>query len=416
MDELDRIRGQVHRDWSKQVIEGSSIANLDAQAIHVARENYKIKLNNEQISAEVDRMSDEEFLSKQKLIIRGKLTNAAMVLLGNTDFDYLMDTPPRMMWRLYGSNNAVKDYKEFSIPYITVVDQVYAEVRNLNYRYMPNQLTLFPIETRQYDMNLLREILNNSIAHSEYTAGMRIYIDEYEDQIIISNAGSFLPGKIEAVLKPSYTAPYYRNQLLAETMMKFNMIDTVQMGIQRVFRIQKDRFFPLPDYDLSAPNKVAVKIYGKVLDENYSQVLFNHPEFDLETVFLIDKVQKHIPIEKEQLKLLRALGVVEGKVPHIYISARIAEIIGEKAQYIKNKGFDDDDYKQMIVEYITQFGKGKKKDFLDLLLSKLPDVLSKSQKIFKVQNLLKSLKNSGIIEMDSENTRTASWILSKKIE
>jgi ATP-dependent DNA helicase RecG len=155
---------------------------------------------------------------------------------------------------------------------------------------MPNQMTLFPTETRQYDVSLLRELLNNSIAHSEYTVGMRIYLDEYEDQIIISNAGSFLPGDIEAVLKPSYTAPDYRNQLLADTMTKFNMIDTVQMGIQKVFRIQKERFFPLPDYDLTTPQKVAVKVYGKVLDENYSRVLFDHPEFDLETVFLIDKV------------------------------------------------------------------------------------------------------------------------------
>jgi ATP-dependent DNA helicase RecG len=47
------------------------------------------------------------------------------------------------------------------------------------------------------------------------------------------------------------------------------------------------------------------------------------------------------------LKRLRALGVVEGKAPYIYISAHVVEIIDEKAQYIKNKGFDDDFYKQI---------------------------------------------------------------------
>jgi ATP-dependent DNA helicase RecG len=414
MEELDRLRGQVRRDWSKQLIDGSSIEHLDADAVRIARENYKTKQNSEHISTEIDLMSDEDFLAKMKLVISGKLTNAAMTLLGDSDYDYLMDTPPRIMWRLYGSDNAVKDYTEFAIPFISVVDKVYAKVRNLTYRYMPNQLTLFPTETRQYDASLLRELLNNSIAHSEYTVGMRIYLDEYENQIIISNAGSFLPGDIESVLKPSYTAPYYRNQLLAETMMKFNMIDTVQMGIQKVFRIQKERCFPLPDYDLTTPRKVAVTVYGKVLDENYSRVLFDHPEFDLETVFLIDKVQKRVPLEKEQLKRLRALGVVEGKIPYVYISARVAEIINEKAQYIKNKGFDDDYYKQMMLEYLTQFGSGKKRDFMRLLLSKMPDVLSKKQKEHKVQYLLKSLKNNGLIQMDSDSPRTASWVLSQK--
>jgi ATP-dependent DNA helicase RecG len=361
-------------------------------------------------------MTDEEFLTKQKLVIGGKLTNAVMVLLGNSDFDYLMDTPPRIMWRLYGSDNFVRDYKEFTIPFISVVDDVYAQIRNLTYRYMPNQLTLFPEETQKYDLSLIRELLNNAIAHSAWNVGMRIYLDEYEDQIIVSNAGSFLPGDIESVLKPSYTAPFYRNQLLAEIMTRFNMIDTVQMGIQKVFRIQKERYFPMPDYDISDSRKVVVTVYGKVLDENYSRVLFDHPEFDLETVFLIDKVQKHISIDKGQLKLLRSLGVVEGKAPNIYVSAHVAEIIDEKVQYIKNKGFNDGYYKQMIIEYLTQFGSGKKKDFMSLLLSKLPEVLSEKQKEYKIQYLLKTLKNHGVIQMDSENPRAASWILSKKIE
>jgi ATP-dependent DNA helicase RecG len=67
----------------------------------------------------------------------------------------------------------------------------------------------------------------------------------------------------------------------------------------------------------------------------------------------------------------------------------------------------------MIIEYLSQFGSGKKKDFMGLLLSKLPNVLNDKQKEYKVQNLLKSLKNSGAIHLDSDNARTSSWVLSK---
>jgi ATP-dependent DNA helicase RecG len=242
---------------------------------------------------------------------------------------------------------------------------------------------------------------------------MRIYFDEYEDQIIISNAGTFLPGDIQAVLRPSYTAPYYRNQLLAETMTNFNMIDTVQMGIQKVFRIQKERYFPLPDYDLSVAQKVAVKVYGKILDENYSRVLFNHPEFDLETVFLIDKVQKRQKLEKSEVKLLRSLGVIEGKAPYVYVSAKVAEIIDEKAQYIKNRGQSDRYYKQLIIDYLRQWGKGTKKDFIELLSGKLSDVLNEKQKINKVKYLLTSMRKDGIIKLSNGNARTSHWLLVK---
>jgi ATP-dependent DNA helicase RecG len=212
----------------------------------------------------------------------------------------------------------------------------------------------------------------------------------------------------------------YRRNLKREffylkAMMKLNMIDTVQMGMQKVFRIQKERYFPLlPDYDLSTRQKVPVTVYGKVLDENYSRVLFDHPEFDLETVFLIDRVQKHMPLEKEQLKRLRAHGVVEGKAPYVYISAHVAEIIDDKAQYIKNKGFDDQYYRNLIIEYLKQYGNGAKSDFVKLLNDKLPDVLDEKHKDNKIRYLLASMRKDGVIVPSSSNRRTSNWILAEK--
>lgn len=414
LEELDRLRGQARRDWSKQLIEESSIKHLDAEAICIARENYKIKQNREHIAAEIDRMTDEEFLTKLKLVSNGKLTNAAMVLLGNPDYDNLLDTPARVMWRLYGSSDMVKDYMEFNIPFITVVDKVYAKLRNLTYRYMPNQMTLFPTETQQYDARLLRELLNNCIAHQEYAIGGRIYLDDFEDTIIISNPGSFLPGDIREVLKPGYTAPYYRNQLLADAMVKFNMIDTVQMGILKVFSIQRSRYFPMPDYDLGTPQKVAVTVYGKILDENYTRLLFGHDELTIDTVFLLDRVQKKLPLEKEQYQRLRKAGLIEGKIPNVFVSAKVAVIVGEKAQYTKNKAMDDKYYTDLIISYLQKFGIGTKTDFITLLADKLSDALNDKQKENKIRYLLTSLHSRKVIERTSNNRRTGLWQLAAR--
>jgi ATP-dependent DNA helicase RecG len=284
VEELDRIRGQEKKDWSKQKLNEASIDMLDKDAITIARDKYKLRMSRPHISEETDTMSDAEFLTKLKLMINGKLTNSAMLLLGNGDYDYLFSNPPQIMWRIYGSDDSVKDYEIFTIPFIIAVDKVLEKVRNLNYRYMPNQLTLFPTETQQYDIWMLRELLNNCIAHTDYREGNRIYVNEFEDKIKFTNPGTFLPGAIEPVLQPSYNPPFYRNQLLADVMVKFYMIDTASMGIRKVFRIQRDKFFPLPDYDFDTKNQVSVEVYGKVLDEKYSRVLFNHRNFDLSTV------------------------------------------------------------------------------------------------------------------------------------
>ncbi len=76
-------------------------------------------------------------------------------------------------------------------------------------------------------------------------------MNEFEDKLIITNPGTFIPGSVEPILRPGYTSPFYRNQLLAESMEMFKMIDSETTGIRRVFTIQREKFFPLPDYDLS---------------------------------------------------------------------------------------------------------------------------------------------------------------------
>ncbi len=180
---IDAIRSQERMDWSKQVLEGATIAYLDKDAIALAREKYKEKMNEELISHEVDAMDDEQFLTKMTLIIKGKITQAGMLLLGNSDYDYLFKAPPAIMWRLYGADGNNRDYAIFKIPFINVVDKVFGKIRNLTYRYMPNQMTLFPMETEQYNSWMMRELLNNSIAHSNYQLGGRIYVSEFEDKI-----------------------------------------------------------------------------------------------------------------------------------------------------------------------------------------------------------------------------------------
>lgn len=411
IDELDRIRGQENRDWSKQILQGATIEHLDKEAIKLARCKYIEKMNRPHIMEEVENMSDEQFLTKLKLIQGGKVTNAAMVLLGNEDYDYMFASAPDAAWRVYNSKDEIKDYDIFKIPFITLSDRIFEKIRNLTYRYMPNQLTLFPVEVKQYDMWLLRELLNNCIAHMDYTIGGRVYLNEFEDKIMFANPGTFLPGGIEPVLNPTYNPPYKRNRLLADSMMNFNMIDTQTMGIRRVYKILKERYFPMPDYDFSESRCVKVTVYGKIIDEAYTRILFDNPEFDTNTVYLLDCVQKHKKISNEAVKHLRKLNVIEGKLPNIYVSANVAEQLDEKAQYTKNKGMDDAYYMDLIVKYLKKFESASKEDVRCLLLSKLPDSMNEKQKEDKIRNMLYSMHKKGVIDRDGSNRRLSKWIL-----
>lgn len=408
---IDAIRSQERKDWSKQIIEGAKIGHLDQDAIKLAREKYKEKMNQEHISKEVDSMTDEEFLSKVKLIIGGKVTNAGMLLLGSADYDYLFSSAPSIMWRLYGADGSDKDYEIFKIPFINIVDKVFSKIRNLTYRYMPNQLTLFPMETEQYNGWLIRELLNNCIAHTNYQLGGRIYVNEFEDKIKFTNPGDFIPQKIENVLEVSYNPPFYRNQLLAESMVSFHMIDTATLGIRRAYNIQKAKYFPMPDYNISSGTQVEVTVYGKTINDNYMHILYDHQDLDLQTVFLLDRVQKGLPIDKQDVDRLRAAKLVEGRITNLFLSASASKSIDDGAGYIKNKGFDDKYYKDLVIEYLKQYQSAKKKEIRTLLWDKLPDILSDKQKENKIRNILTSMKKAGIIDTDSDNQQKSKWIL-----
>ena len=96
-------------------------------------------------------------------------------------------------------------------------------------------------------------------------------------------------------------------------MVNLNMIDTIGSGIRRMFTLQQERCFPLPDYDTHS-QRVAVCLFGKILDENYTQLLIEKADLDLMDVIVLDKVQKKRPLTEEEFKrvngrdLSRAVG------------------------------------------------------------------------------------------------------------
>ena len=400
---IDQIKATANYDWSRQIIEKATIDNLDKEAIELARKQFKIKYKEKSIADEIDNLSDLDFLNKAKLLLDGKITYAAMLLLGKNDDDYLMNGyTPRMTWKLYDETNVI-DYEHFGIPFLVNVEKINNKIRNLRYRYMVNENTLFPLEVDQYDNYILRELINNCIVHQDYRLKGIINVMEFKDKLIITSEGYFIPEKVENVLKDGYSSPYYRNPFLANAMVNLNMIDTVGSGIRRIYNIQKDKYFPLPDYDLSEPNRVKVTLYGKIIDEKYSKLLFEKTNLDIDKIMLLDRVQKGYQITKEQSDYLKSENLIEGRYPNIYISSDIAKITGKKDEYVYNSGLENEFYMEIILKYLNEYGSANRKEIYALLNNKLPKSLDDKNKLNRVRYLLNLLKKQGKIYNDAKS-------------
>lgn len=408
LEEIERLRAQNKvDDWSAGILYAATIDDLDATAVVLAREKYTQK--NPKLAEDIPKWNTETFLNKAKLTINGKITRTAILLLGKPEASHLINpATATVTWILKDRDGLERDYEHFGCPLLLSVDEVFHKIRNLKYRYM-KEGTLFPEEVDQYDPYIIREALNNAIAHQDYNLAGKITVVEFEDgRLCFSNLGRFIPKTVESVIQANAPEIRYRNRFLVDAMVGLNMIDTIGSGIRKMFYIQKKRFFPLPEYEL-ADDRVQVTITGRVVDIAYAKKLAAYPDLTLEDIVLLDRVQKRKPITDQQARHLKVQGLIEGRKPNYHISEQLADHSAERAQYIRNRAFDDQYYKKQILEYLEVYKEAKRLDIDMLILDKLPDILDEKQKSNKVKNLLQAMRRAGLIDLDGRT-----WRMSKR--
>lgn len=389
-----------HEDWSAKIINGATLNDLDSEAINLARTKYKEKQIDKAYYNEIDHWSNELFLDKAKITIGGKITNTAIILLGKSQSaHYISPSVAQITWKLETEERA---YEHFEIPLFTSVNDVLKRIRNTKYKFFPNN-QLIATEVLKYDPEVILEALNNCIAHQDYSLFSRIILTEQTGKLTFSSAGGFFEGKAEDYTFGDKTPKVYRNRWLADAMVSLNMIDSMGYGIYKMFKSQKQRFFPLPDYSKSNSSEVILDIYGHSIDENYSKLLIERKDdLSLSEVILLDKVQKAMDITDDAAKILKKKGYIEGRKPHFHISSSIASVTGQELAYLKAKGIEDDYCKKLIKDYIFKFKGGLRSDFEKLLDDKLPDLLTQIQKKDKVKNLLQAMKRADEIYLDQK--------------
>ncbi len=393
--ELEVIRHQFEvRDWSAQICHEATIGDLDSEALNIARTKFQHKYMGTRFAEDVERWDVMTFLEKAKFLRNGQLTRTAILLLGKHEAaHHLNPHPAQITWKLEAEEQA---YAHFGPPFLLSVEEVFKHIRNIKFRFQPRN-QLIPIELSKYDPKIVLEAINNCIAHQDYSQDARLIVIEKIDRLILQNIGGFYDGTVEDYVLRERTPERYRNAFLVQAMVNLDMIDTMGMGIRRMFLEQRKRFFPLPEYDLEDPNHVRLVVYGKLIDENYSRILIENQDLSIAEVMALDNVQKKRAIPKKTMEILKKKKLVEGRYPNIFVSASVAQVTNERAQYIKNRAFDADHYEQLILKFIDRYGPASRTDIDDLIMDKLPEILDLTQKKNKIGNLVAKMRRGKLI-------------------
>ena len=408
--ELIRSQARTDGDWSAEIVKDATLEDLDPKAIEKARENYANK--HEHLREEMKGWSDVQFLNNAKVLRNGKVTNTAIILLGKETSEVLISpSVSKIRWIVKDSMGVERDYMIKSCPMILAVDEVYAKIRNLKYRHInPSLQTLFPDEMDTYEPYVIREALNNAIAHQDYSKGGMINVVESEDRLIFTNLGSFIPGTIQKVLDSNAPEELYHNKFLAAAMVELKMVDTIGSGIRRMFGYQRLRLFPMPDYEIGN-DRVKVTIIGKVLDMKYANQLAMNNALTLVEIELLNRVQLGKLLTDEEVSFLRKRGLVEGRKGALVVSKILAQKSGMEVDYSKHKGLSDEKCEALLLTALKDYGQLPRSSVVELLWDVLPSVMDEKKKRNKIDNLLKKLKREGKIDNNSHGN-VSCWYLS----
>jgi len=223
----------------------------------------------------------------------------------------------------------------------------------------------------------------------------------------------FIPKTIEKVLKKKGLRNDFRNTCLCHGMVHFNMIDTVGRGIPKMFREQRRRFFPMPEYEIDNESKtVSVTIYGVSSDDAYTDLLKSDSSLSLMECLWLDAVRRHKPITKDAAKHLKERNLIEGKAPRYNIALSVAQKAQQVGHYTKETGLNKKAMIKLILQLADNAGdKGfKRAEAFEILEQSLPAGMTKSQKLTFLTHLLMEISESRSL-MKSESGK--SWVITE---
>ena len=269
---------------------------LDAEAIKVMKEHYAIKQENEAFKT----LPDLQVLSDLELAVNGQFNYAALILLGSRQAlrKYLPNASVTVEYRLNHSMINYTARQEFQEPLFTAVDKIWAYINQP----ASNPLLHFRDKFNIYDVlsfkeEVIREAILNACIHRSYSFPDDVFVKQYPDEIIITNAGGFPSGVTNDNILTINSRP--RSKRLTEVLQKTGFIERSGQGVDRMFYLCIMDSKPLPDFSHTDSTQVDLRLKAEILDGAFylflNEVQSNRQDklnvFDLLT---LDKVRQGI--------------------------------------------------------------------------------------------------------------------------
>lgn len=264
--EIFRILSEQEPDFSAQICEGLTMADLDKEAIKAMKSRYADKQKN----VTFRNSPDEQVLTDLELLKSGKLNYAALVLLGKSEAirRYLPQNNIVVEFRMNHSMIQYTARKEFQLPLFIAVDEVWEYINQpasnpqLHYNDGP-----YIFDIPSFNEEVVREAILNAVCHRSMKIQSDVVIKQYPDTLTITNAGGFPSGVDANNILIINSTP--RSKLMSEILQKTGLVERSGQGVDKMFYHCILEGKALPDFSGTDPYQVSLTFKAPILDEGF---------------------------------------------------------------------------------------------------------------------------------------------------
>lgn len=415
-------------DFSEQYCPNLSFEDLDDDAINILKDRYAKKQKNPGFKS----LDNRQALSDLQLIKGENVTNAALVLVGKEEKikELLPQCCISLEYRTNESNIHFEKRDFFSKPYFLMVDELWNAISLRNGSVPVRNGMYKDYEIPLFNEDVIREAVNNAVAHRNYRMQCETVIKQYPAKMIFINGGGLPHGvTVDNILSVPSTP---RNRLLADVLSKTGLVERSGQGVDHIFLSTMSEGKPLPDYSKTDDFYVTLIISSQIEDIAFSQFINSIQDdlpdeskltvYDVLALNNIRKGKKKNEIDKLVAEKLLKYGYIEprGKTSGVYyiLSKDYYEFSGRMAEYFTLSDWNEEQVLSVMVPFLQKHGKAKMGDFASLFQGHLSkkQIRSFVEKLIKDDVLKPMGEKSGRYYILSETYTKRLSLISKAVE
>lgn len=370
-----KIIQEQEPDFSEQFCEGATLADLDDDAISVMREKYAKKQNNPLFRA----LSKEQVLSDLKLIVDGRVTYGAVILVGKADLLRRCLPQAEVMIEYRNSESMIPfdNRTEYHKPYFLMADELWHDINLRNGSFPVNEGS-YIFNVPYFNEDVVREAINNAIAHRDYRRQSETVVKLYPQSMTIINAGGLPQGVTIANLLRVPSTP--RNRLLADVLSKTGVVERSGQGVDKIYYNMLAEGKSAPDYSHTDDFHVELTLSSVMRDRGFAMFidsvqkgLSDLEKMSVHEVLTLAKIrdgESASSLDRDAVgklisrKLIEKRGRTSGTT---YVLCRMYyEYIGNVAEYARKSDWGESQMKMMVVSFLTKYKSAKMGDFVSL--------------------------------------------------